>query len=363
MRRILKALRLVHKASPYRNVFRQIIDIFLTKIRVNISPAEYYSFELYKGDKTWEEKGRYIGKFGSLYWPYELNRLKFNATLTNKYIQKNLLMGFGLPTPRMITTIGQNFAIETLEELREFLSGNKQDIVLKPASSRGGHNVLVLECRDQRYYMAGEQYTAERIWDHTKPNLDKGILVEERVSNNRQIEAFYPHSLNCFRVATIKLENRWQLVFPPYLKVGHGGSVVDNLMHRGGILLFLDDDGTSQMAYAEHLVQKITHHPDTGASLVGIRMEGVDKVRELGLEASRKFGFLGTIGWDIGLTENGPVIIEGNTLWGGLKDQNLLGGFVSDEMARCLKKHTLFTRWDRTRMFPRFYEKLKAFRT
>jgi len=363
MRRFVKWLKLVRKAAPYRSVILQIFDIIQTKIRVNISPAEYYKFEFYKGGRTWEEKSRFIGKLGSLYWPYELNPLKYNATLTNKYAQKNLLTGFGLPTPRLMAAVGPHFGIKTLGEFQKFLSGCRQDIVAKPISSRGGHRVLALTCRKGSFHMAGELYTAERIWQHMQPDMEKGFLIEEKLSNNRQIGSIYPHSLNCFRVVTIKLGDQWKTVFPPYLKIGHGNSIVDNVMEDGGILLFLDGKGYAKLAFAEHLDRQIEHHPDTGAPLAGIRLEGVEEVRELGLEASRKFSFLGTIGWDIALTENGPFIIEGNAMWGGLQDQRFLGGFVTDEMTSHLKKHPLFSRWDRMMMFPRFFTKMKAFRT
>jgi hypothetical protein len=362
MRRFARWLRLVKKASPYRNVFLQVFDIVLHRIRLNIGLLTYYKYEFYKGQKTWKEKSRYISTAGSLYYPYELNRLKYNTTLTNKYVQKSLLMGFGLPTPRLIATIGPHFEIKTLEEFQKFLFGCHQSIVVKPVSSRGGHNVLVLECQDKSFRMAGELYTAERMWQHMKPDMKKGILIEEKMSNNRQLAAIYPNSLNCFRVTTIKLDNQWKVLIPPYVKLGHGGSVVDYNLRKGGILLYLDEEGNSQMAYSELQEQQITQHPDTGAPLVGIRLEGVDEVKALGLRASQKFGFMGTIGWDIGLTEKGPVIIEGNNLWGGLQDQNLFGGFVTDEMTRHLKKHTFLSRWDRKRMFPRFHHKMKAFK-
>jgi hypothetical protein len=364
MRRFVKWLSYVKEASPYRNGFQQIFDIVQTKIRVNISPAEYYKFAFYKGGKTWAEKSRYIGKLGSLYWPYELNPLKYNAALTNKYVQKNLIMGFALPTPRLIAAVGPQYGIKTYEEFQKFLSRCHQDIVVKPVSSRGGQGVMVLTYRDRGFHtvVTGDHYPAEKIWQHMQPSMKRGILIEEKLTNNRQIAALYPHSLNCFRVVTIKLGDRWDTVFPPYLKIGHGGNVVDNDWQKGGILLFLNGKGNAAMAYAEYSEEQITHHPDTRESLAGIRIEGVEEVRELGLKASRKFSFLGTIGWDIALTGNGPAIIEGNAFWGGLQDQKFLGGFVTDEMTRHLRKHTLFSRWDRMRMYPRFFMKMKAFR-
>ena len=270
-------------------------------------------------------------------------------------------MGFGLPTPRLITTIGPYFEIKTFDEFQKFLSGCIQDIAIKPVSSKGGQNVLILTYRDRRFHMLDEQYTPEMIWQHMQADMKKGFLVEEKMSNNRQLADIYPHSLNCFRITTIKLCDRWIEMLPPYLKVGHGKSVVDNIF-SGGILVFLDKNGHSKMACAEDVQKEITHHPDTGTPLVGIRFDRVEEVIELGLKASHKFGFMGTIGWDIGLTEVGPVIIEGNGLWGGWEDQKIMGGFITDEMTQHLKKHTFLSRWDRKRMFPHFNRKMKAFR-
>jgi hypothetical protein len=361
MKRFKKWLRLVRKASPYKNVLSQIFDIIQTKVRVNISPSEYYFYQFYKGDKTWEEKGRYVGLDGSRYWPYELNRLKFNVTLTNKYFQKNLLIGFGLPTPRLITTIGHRFEIDSFPAFDNFLAGCRLDIVIKPLSSMGGHRVLSLTRRDNGgYFMAGENYPPERIWPLLEPHLSQGFLVEEKVTNNRQIQAIYPHSLNCFRVVTIKLPGQDWTVVTWGLKVGSGKSVVDNI-RAGGIYITLDEQGRSKMGYLKDYENEVTHHPDTGVPLAGIQFQGADAVRNLALDASRKFGFMGTIGWDIGLTEKGPVIIEGNNLWGAA-DQKVNGGIITGEMARRLKTHTFFSRWDRRRMFPKFHRKMKAFK-
>jgi hypothetical protein len=124
----------------------------------------------------------------------------------------------------------------------------------------------------------------------------------------------------------------------------------------------LDEKGRSVGAYLKDYEQGLTHHPDTGVPLIGIQLDGGEAVRELALEASRKFGLMGTIGWDIGLTEKGPVLIEGNNLWGA-NDQKVRGGHIKEEMTQSLRQHKIFSRWDRKRMFPHFYRKMKAFKT
>jgi hypothetical protein len=161
-------------------------------------------------------------------------------------------------------------------------------------------------------------------------------------------------------VCTLQLpQGQWKIVSWG-LKVGRGKSVIDNI-ESGGIYIILDDKAHAISALSRGFEQEVTHHPDSGAALVGIKLADSDGVRELALEASQKFGFLGTIRWDIGLTEEGPMLIGGNGFWKAL-DQKVLGGHITDEMAEGLKEHPFLSRWDRTRMFPYFDRKMKTFR-
>ena len=57
-------------------------------------------------------------------------------------------------------------------------------------------------------------------------------------------------------------------------------------------------------------------HPKTGHSLVNFRVPYWQAARDMVIDAARKFAPIKTIGWDVAITPDGPVIIEGNTSWG-----------------------------------------------
>jgi hypothetical protein len=180
--------------------------------------------------------------------------------------------------------------------------------------------------------------------------LERGFLIEEKLTNAPEIAALYPKSLNTFRIVTIKtLDKRWCLA-AAYLRVGAGGGVVDNIA-AGGILIEVGSDGRTRAAH--HAGRSIGRHPDTGAQLVGVQLDGYRAACDLALEASRRLGFVGTIGWDIAATERGPVVVEAN-LWWTPSFQAALGGAITDELAPALHKRTPFTRWDKSMMYPRF---------
>ncbi len=125
------------------------------------------------------------------------------------------------------------------------------------------------------------------------------------------------------------------------LKLGRGGNWVDNLA-SGGIQLPLDERGTTYNAYDHLAHEPISRHPDTGAELNGVTLDCYGAVVELALAASGKFGFLGTIGWDIAATEDGLLVIEGNTLWAP-KFQIPMSGFITDEIARGLRPRNMLS--------------------
>jgi hypothetical protein len=348
--KIAARLARMREAARFRSVPNQIIDLVTHKIRLNIAPYDYYSLEFYKGGKTWDEKTRYVGKHGSSYWPWESNPLRYNTLFTHKYIEKLVLKGAGLPTAELFAVIGEDGDIRSREDLAEFLQHLARDVVVKPVSGTHGKKVLVLSRGADGLRAAGKPCTELEVWNHVEGDLARGFLIEERLANTAEIAALYPESLNTFRVVTVKtLDKRWCLA-AAYLRVGAGGRVVDNIT-AGGILVRVDEDGRTRSAHQDG--RSITQHPDTGARLVGVRLEGYRSACDVALAASRKLGFVGTIGWDIAATDRGPVIVEAN-LWWTPSFQAALGGAITDELATSLPKRTPFARWNKAMMYPHF---------
>ena len=97
--------------------------------------------------------------------------------------------------------------------------------------------------------------------------------------------------------------------------------VADNL-NRGGIAATVDlasgELGQAQSFIVSEVMRGFAYdrHPGTGGQIAGIRLPRWDDVIELGLRAHTHFGGFHSIGWDIAITDEGPVLIEGNHDWG-----------------------------------------------
>jgi len=350
-KKLAKLKSYLREARPYKNIGAQVVDLITHKIIINFSPADYYRFGFYKSKKTWDEKRRYVALDGSIYWPFEGNHFKYSISLTDKYIQKNLLKGFGLPTPTLLATVGKSFEINSRKRLYEFLDNLKDDVVIKPISSSGGNNILTLTYIDNTFFYGDKQFTYEMIWNHLERFIERGSLIERKVSNVPSIAVLNPGCLNTYRVVTIKTDDQKWHIAAAALKIGQPGASVDNNAY-GGIQLNLDHQGKSCHAYDFFTKLSIKYHPETGVPLLNFQPEGYSEVVALAIHASQCFGFLGTIGWDIAYTTEGAMIIEGNITYGCSSLQRGRPGIINAEIAKGLRRTHLFSRWDKTRLYP-----------
>jgi len=344
----------MRNASDYKSWPRQIFELIQHKLKINTSFADYYRFGFYRDSLSWEEKSLYLGPNGSRYWPFEGNSLKYDRLFVVKSIQKALLIGFGLPTSRMLFKVGADYPINTLEKFRNALLEVRCGIVTKFAGGGSGINVYVLDHDGDGFAMGGQKVDADWIWQQYESSLDKGFFVEEQLRNHSALAALHPQSLNTVRLNMIRTaDGKWHIV-KPFLKIGREASRVDN-MSAGGLFAGISEDGTVGVAYQEHSTDEFEFHPNTGARIAGLRLPYFDDARRLALEAARTLGFMATFGWDVAITPEGPVLIEANPFWLFESLQEHFGPLLTPEIAAGLVPRSWWTPWDRTHMYPGYF--------
>lgn len=107
-----------------------------------------------------------------------------------------------------------------------------------------------------------------------------------------------------------------------FLKVIAGDSLIDNFQggKTGNIIANLDQ-ATGRVLRAIRFDPRlgasrpVEHHPMTREALIGFQLPLWPEARELALRAARAFHGTRAVGWDIGITDQGPVLLEGNGTW------------------------------------------------
>ena len=59
----------------------------------------------------------------------------------------------------------------------------------------------------------------------------------------------------------------------------------------------------------------VANHPKTGRPISGFGLPHWGEARELVCQAAQLFWPLRTIGWDVAITQDGPILMEGNSFW------------------------------------------------
>lgn len=143
------------------------------------------------------------------------------------------------------------------------------------------------------------------------------LLVQRRLRTGGSIRDLSPGGLCTARVVTLRPQRGASpMVLASVLRMpATAGDITDNFA-GGGVAAPIDDRGTLGVGRMRtDCGRALAAHPATGGSITGRVMAEYGEVRELALAAHRLFPDILTVGWDIGLADGGPVVLEGNILW------------------------------------------------
>ena len=97
---------------------------------------------------------------------------------------------------------------------------------------------------------------------------------------------------------------------------------VDNV-GSGGIYTVLSEDGEIiNPCWSDKTISTYTKHPSSGMDLIGFRVPYFKEALDLCRNAAKVEKHVRYIGWDIAISEKGPLIVEGNPLPGYDMPQN-----------------------------------------
>ncbi|GAA3771276.1 hypothetical protein GCM10022240_24300 [Microbacterium kribbense] len=177
-------------------------------------------------------------------------------------------------------------------------------LIAKEPISREGHGVF--------------RYRADEVTDwaafHAELVAKGQLLVEEAIVQHPYLAEYCPGTVNTTRLVSyfdgtdVHIVSRVQ-------KFGRGA--VSDQFSWGGFFTMLDRDGRA--VGQGHSGKNNTFyptHPDSGKSIVDFRVPRWDEAVALIDRAARIVPEVPYVGWDIAMTAEGPVLIEGNWIPG-----------------------------------------------
>jgi hypothetical protein len=240
--------------------------------------------------------------------------------LRDKLLFARVAASLDIPTPRVhalidaksITWLDRN-ELEPLETLTQDPSLALVGFC-KPLTGIQGDGAFRLRCDHGRLMSSGAEITLADL----RRKLDGRYILQERVEQHPALSALHAASLNTLRLVTFCRHGRATL-FSAALRIGTHGKNVDNWA-AGGLIVRIDPqrgelrgDGFFKPGYGG----RVAAHPDSGLQLDGYPIPYFREAVELVARMHEELPGIHSIGWDVGISATGPVVIEGNDDWEG----------------------------------------------
>lgn len=286
---MFKTIDKIHTLSGKSKVFI-FFDMIICALRYQSGYVDYLLFEMWRLNTKERETVLTRGK-NNIFVKYYNNK-EFNHIFLNKNEFNSVFKDY--LNREYIILNGNN-----KDEFNKFLKG-KKIIFCKPTSGTHGDSMEKIVVKDFK----GDLYN----YLYNK-NL---VLVEEVVIQCSEMNKLYPYAINTVRIITVNRYDNKQLVVAAYQRIGNHGHIVDNYNGGGMVVPINEKTGVIEYPAVDKLKNIYYKHPMTNTDIVGFKVPKYKEAVKLALKASKVVKEIRYVGWDIAITDKGPVIIEGN---------------------------------------------------
>lgn len=289
--KMFSTIKTVHERSG-KNRVALFFDMLMCAKKYGAGYYDYEIFAFYNLNK--EQRGTYLTRLKSKKFIEFMNDLEYGHLIDNKDEFYELYKDY----------IGRGFIKlddASKEEVRNFVSSREY---------------LFGKLRDKECGIG-----CERIKVSDYPDFDslyaylkeKGFCtIEDNIKQHPAMNRLYPNAVNSLRIITVLDSGKVAHCIYMVQKMGLNGSIIDN-----NCLFTPVDPETGRIKYPAHsgdTTKGIIYeeHPNTHVKLAGYQIPFAKEAVELCLKAALVVPQVRYVGWDVAITEDGPVIIEGN---------------------------------------------------
>ena len=301
-----------HSKSKLKSKFRILVDqLYYAFAQGSTIKEDYYAMGI-------DRQGRHVKDYiadnvnmittrtinttcglSTMEWHYDMC-----ALLNDKWIFSQMCQAYGIKTPHVYGTVRDGLLISSELKNYEDLTKSDFDLMIKPLDGFCGYGNFHLRCKDGKLIVKNEEVSVEKL----KKMVSNGnYLIQDYITNQHEdMKRLYPNAVNTLRI-TVARETNGPRVMGRMGMLGAHGTDCSN-WHFGGVSVNLKEDGTLDKYGYCKIDKKITAHPDTGVVFEGYKIPYFDEAIALAKFATECFYGLCSIGWDVVITTDGPIL-------------------------------------------------------
>jgi hypothetical protein len=337
LRRLGRLVQYIREATAEPGVGATgiIRDLLHLKLTRQVGVRTYFQYRLFDPSLSAWQKLEYLPNSNwatNRLWDL-LNPVQYRSPFRNKLLFNRTFGQQGFPVARVRAVYdpdsGDSFdcrRLRSADDLRQWLREYDGDgFVFKPLWGTQGIQVLVFGSRaadDPGSFLtlSGERYDADRLVEFARSTADlqrvgASYLLEERIRPHPALAELVGPTLCCVRIVTfIRLDGTPSILGAVY-KLQPEPLGVDHLSF-GAIGSWVDlESGKLTPGRSRYGFGYTSVIPGTDRTFVGFQLPHWTDVKHLALRAACVFPAARSIGWDIAISTQGPVLIEGNADW------------------------------------------------
>ena len=344
MRKILRRLRrdmriaaLCRRVAPFGG--REYIATFVRAVRIcdkeRLAPEEAFFLGLFRNDVDEAGRRKMLSRKKLTKLQKGVNPVSWSPLLKNKSVFYKYCLLHKIIVPELYAVFFKDIAgwcsqrpnvLGDREQWTRYIAEELPDeFVVKPSVGAHGEGVGIFMRNCAGFVDAGGlRYNAEGVWRFIRDNSDtEGYVVQQRIRNHGRIENLTASEfLQTVRVITHAGCDRGVEVLHGHLKLTGEDNIVDNFGDGlDGNIQCRVDLPSGKLSPAVGLaadgsgIMVVEKHPQTRICFAGFELPFWDEVCGLVKAAAGLFLPIRSIGWDVAIGPNGPVIIEGNIWW------------------------------------------------
>ena len=186
------------------------------------------------------------------------------------------------------------------EEFESFIQEQKEFFAKPPAGTCG---------KGIQKIITSEWENKEDLYLHLKQNGT--TVLEEVVVQHDKLNELHPTSVNTLRIVSILKDDGTVDIVTAYLRIGNGKHV-DNFNSGGMVVPVNTESGIIEYPALDKVGSLYEIHPMTNTRIMGFKIPLWNQAKDLVKSLGTVVPEVRLIGWDIAITNKGPVVIEAN---------------------------------------------------
>jgi hypothetical protein len=250
----------------------------------------------------------------------QLNPASFVQMTESKKYFYDLCEEKGIPTPKTLFHIKKVSLSNPKEQIessiKNYLNSSLDgEFIVKPSSGTQGNGIFFYSKRANVFKIINEGALDLHAFTNHLSSLcsTDDYLIQERIANHVDIDSFAPSdALQTLRIYSLIIDEECFILFCLFKQAGHG-QLVDNFNKgQNKSILWVVDSETGQLVQGYQINKNGYGHREALSSKGNICLPFWSESIELIKNVSKEFLPLRTVGWDVAITNRGPIIIEGN---------------------------------------------------